>query len=82
MFKKAINRNQAVALSAALKFTYVFIFMSTGYKIFFPCLNKIFELFITWFVDILSLEINNWHIYVLRVIKERKGYLDMVPWKW
>lgn len=77
-----MNGNQAVALSAALKFTYVFIFMSAGCKIFFPCLNKFFELFITWFVDVLSLEINNWHIYLGRVIKERKGYLDMVPWKW
>lgn len=81
MFKKATKGNQAVALSVALKFTYVFIFMSADYRIFFPCLNKIFELFITWFVDILSLEINDWHIYVLRVIKERKGYLGMVPWK-
>lgn len=40
--------------------------------------NKFSELFITWFVDVLSLEINNWHIYLGRDQGEKKAILRVL----
>lgn len=61
--------------------SHAFIFIFAGCRIFFSHLGRIVKLCIVLVVNVLPLEINNWHIYVLRVVKERKDHLDIVPQK-
>lgn len=56
------------------------IFIFVGCRICFLYLDKILKIVIMQFVNVLLLEINNWHTYKLRVVKQIRSS-GLVPQK-